>query len=147
MLFSARYKFGIHMIQLVDQLFTHRLTQVVTLSSREVCNFTREKHHLLLVDCNAVRILEVFLHTRQVIRNRFYPVFALDKLRDVFHWARTIKRIHRNQILKSRRMKLTQILLHTWRFKLERTDCSTITIKIISGRVFNRYHINIDFDA
>ena len=147
MLFTARNKLGIHVIQLVNQLFTHCLTQVITLTSCEVSNFTRQKHHLFLVYRDAIRVLEVFLHTREVIGNGFNPVLTFDKLRDILHRPRTIQSIHCNQVLKGRGVKFAEILLHTRRFELEGSDSPTITIKIVSGRILNGHHVYINFNT
>ena len=145
MLFTARNKLGIHVIQLVNKLFTHCLTQVITLTSRKVGYFTRQKHHLLLIYRDAVRVLEVFLHAREVVGNGLYPVFTFDKLRDIFHRTRTIQGVHRNQVLKGRGVKFAEILLHTRRFELEGSDSPTITIKIVSGRILDGDHVNVHF--
>ena len=41
------------------------------------------------------------------------------------------------QILKRRRLQLTQVLLHTGRLKLESTDRSSVTVKFISSRILD----------
>ena len=61
-------------------------------------------------------------------------MFTINKVRNIIHRTRTVKGIHRNQILKRRRLQLTQVLLHTGRLKLESTDRSSVTVKFISSR-------------
>ena len=125
---SAFNELRFHMIQLITQLFTHRFTQGIGFTAGKVGQQTRQEHHLLLIHSNTISILQVFLHHRNVILNRFTSVFTINKIRNIIHRTRTIKSIHGNQVLKSRRLQLTQIFLHTRRFKLERTDGSSVTI-------------------
>ena len=49
----------------------------------------------------------------------------------IVHRSRTIQGIHGYKILERRWLKLTQIFLHTCRFKLESTDSAPLAIKLI----------------
>ena len=104
---SALNKLRLHMIQLITQLFTHRFTQCIGLTAGKVGQQTRQEHHLFLIHSNTISILQVFLHNRNVIFNRLTPMFTVDKIRNIIHWTRSIKSIHGNQVLKSRRLQLT----------------------------------------
>ena len=70
-------------------------------------------------------------------------MFTINKVRNIIHRTRTVKGIHRNQILKSARFQFPQIFLHTGRFELECTNRPSFTIKSISRRIRNVNLINI----
>ncbi len=92
---------GVHVVKLFYKLFTHCLSQCITLATRKVCNFTREQHDLLLVDGNAVCILQVFFHTRKVVGNWLVTMFTGYEGRNILHRSRTVQRIHGDKVLKS----------------------------------------------
>ena len=71
---SAFYKHRLHLVNDGLLLLTHRLTKGVALTSGEVGKLSGQKHHLLLIYRNTVCILEVFLHTRNVV---FYLLLAV----------------------------------------------------------------------
>ena len=74
-------------------------------------------------------------------------MFTINKVRNIIHRTRTVKGIHRNQVLKRRRLQLTQVLLHTGRLKLESTDRSSVTVKFISSRILDWNGIDIQFHS
>ena len=146
-LLSTFNKFRLHVIQLVTQLLTHGLTQGIRFTTRKVGQQARQQHHLLLIHRNTVRILQVFLHNRNIVLNRLPAVFTVDEVRNVIHRSRTVKGVHGNQILKRTGLKLAQVLLHTRRFKLEGSDSSPFTIQAVSRRVVNRHFVNIQYNS
>ena len=110
----------LELCHLVGELLTHCLTQAIGFASREVCDFTREKHHLLLIDGDPIGILEVALHTGQVVGDGLTAVLTIDEVGDVVHRPWTIKGVHRYEVLEGGRLEFAQILLHPSGFKLER---------------------------
>ena len=146
-LLSTFNELRLHVIQLVTQLLTHGLTQGIRFTTRKVGQQARQQHHLLLIHCNTIRILQVFLHNRDIVLNRLPAVFTVDEVRNVVHRSRTVKGVHGNQILKRTGLKLTQVLLHTCRFKLEGSDSPPFTVQAVSRRVVNRYFIDIQYDS
>ena len=136
-------KLRLHMIQLVAQLLTHRLTQGIRFTTGKVGKQTRQQHHLLLIDSNTVCIFQILLHDGNIVLDRLTSLLTVDKVGDIIHRSRTVKGIHGNQILERSRLKFTKIFLHTSRFELERTDGSTLTIKAVSSRVVDRYLVYI----
>ena len=144
---SARDKFGVHVVQLLDKLLTHRLTQGIALAAREVCNEAREQHHLLLVNRDAVGVFKVFLHAREVVDNGFVAVLAGNELRDIGHWPRAIKGVHRNEVFEGRGLQFAQILLHARRLKLEGADGAPVAEELVSSGVVDRYAVDVEFDA
>ena len=146
-LLSTRNEFRLHVVQLVTQFLTHRLTQGIGLTTGEVRQQTRQKHDLLLVDRNAVGILQILLHDGDVILDGLASPLTVDEVGDIIHRTRTVEGIHGNQILESARLQLAQILLHTGRFKLERTDGAAVAIEFIGSRVRNGYLVDVEFQA
>ena len=114
-------EFGLHGVNDVLLLLTHRLTQGVTLTSGEVGQQSREQHHLLLIHRDAIGILQVFLHHGDIVGDRLVTVLTTDELRDIAHRSRTIQRIHGDEVFEHRRLQFAQVFLHTCRLKLERT--------------------------
>ena len=127
-LLSTRNKFRLHVIQLVTQLLTHCLTQGIGLTAGEVRQQTGQKHHLLLVDGDAVRIFQVFLHYGNIILDRLASPLTVDEVRDIVHRARTIEGVHGYQVLESTRLQLTQVFLHACGLELERTDSPPVAV-------------------
>lgn len=78
-------KIALHLVQHVLFLFPHRLSQRIGLPFGKSGQLLREQHHLLLVNRDAVGILEVFLHIRQIVGDRFPAVLTRDEVRDIFH--------------------------------------------------------------
>ena len=87
-LLSTFNELRLHVIQLVTQLLTHGLTQGIRFTTRKVGQQARQQHHLLLIHCNTIRILQVFLHNRDIVLNRLPAVFTVDEVRNVVHRSR-----------------------------------------------------------
>ena len=132
-----------HVVQLITQFLTHRLTQSIRLSTGKIGQQTGQEHYLFLIYSNTVCIFQIFLHYGNIILDRFASVFTIDEIGNVIHRSRTIKGIHGNQVFKSRRLQLPQVFLHAGRLKLERTDRTPVTIELVSSRVFNGNRIDI----
>ena len=119
-------------------LLTHGLTQGITLTTSEVGQLTGEQHHLLLIDRDAVGVLQVLLHAGDIILDTRRVFLTGDELGDVIHRSRAIEGIHSDEVFEDRRMKLLQIFLHSRRLKLERSDGTTLLIELIGQVVVNR---------
>ena len=146
-LLTTLNEFGLHLVNNLLFLLTHRLTQGITLTTSKVCQLARKQHHLFLINCNAISILQVFLHTRKVIGNLLPTRLASNKSRDIVHGPRSIEGIHGNKILKYRGLQLPQVSLHTLRLKLECTNRPTLLIQLICLRVIHRDIIQININA
>ena len=127
-LLSASNELRLHMIQLVAQFLTHCLTQGIGLTTGKVCQQTGQKHHLLLIDGNAVGIFQIFLHDGNIILDRLASPFTVDEVRDIVHRSRTIKSIHGNQVLESTWLQLAQVFLHAGGLELEGTDSPSVAV-------------------
>ena len=130
-LLSAFDKLRLHCVNDSLLLLTHCLTQGIRFASGEVGKLAREEHHLLLIDGNAVGVLEVLLHARDVVLYLFLTVLTGNERRDVVHRTGTIEGVHGNEVLENRGLQLAQILLHTCRLKLERTDGAALLIEFV----------------
>ena len=111
---SSIDKLRLQRCQLVDKLLTHSLTQSVALTASESCKQSRQKHHLLLVHCNAISILEILLHNRNIVGNGLASLLSGNEVGDISHWPRTIQGIHGYKILESAGLQLLEVFLHTW---------------------------------
>ena len=89
---GAFEELALHLVQRGPVLFAHGLAQDVGIALGEAGELLGEQHHLFLVDGDAVRFLQVFLHLGQVVADRLQPVFALDEVGDVFQRARPVER-------------------------------------------------------
>ena len=141
--FPAFHELLLQSVHLVDKFLTHRFTQSITLASREVSQEAREKHDLLLIDRNAIRIFQVALHHRDVVLDFFLPMLAADERRDVIHRPRPVEGIHGNQIFELRRLQFTEILLHPGGFKLECPRSLPFAIELVGRRVFQAYVVDV----
>ena len=112
-------------------LLTHCLTQGIRFASGEVGKLAREEHHLLLIDGNAVGVLEVLLHAGDVVLYLLFAILTGDERWDVVHRSGTVEGVHGNEVLENRGLQLAQILLHTCRLKLERTDGAALLIEFV----------------
>ena len=109
-LFLLRYGPGL--------LLTNCLNQRISLSQRYVTEPVAYPHHLLLVNHNAVRLVEHLFHNRM----RQLPprsVLAVNVITNQNHRPRPVQRVGRNQILNPVRNHLHQQILHPPRFELE----------------------------
>ena len=146
-LLAAFNKHRFHGVNDILFLLTHSLTKGVTLTTGKVGQLTRQQHHLFLIYRDAIGILQVFLHTRDIILDLLTSILSGDEGRDVVHRTWTIQRIHSDEILEHRRMEFSQILLHTRRLKLEGTNSTSLLIEFIGLRVVNGDMIEVDFYA
>ena len=110
--FSALDEFGVHVVQLLDEFLAHRLSECIALAAGEVGDFAGEEHDLLLIDRDAVGVLQIFLHARQVIDNRLLPVLSGDELWDILHRSGTVERVHGDEVLEGRGSQVAEVALH-----------------------------------
>ena len=121
-------EFRLHGVNDILFLLTHRLTQGVALTTGEVGQQTRQQHHLLLINGNAVGILQIFLHHRNIIGDRFLTVLTTDELRNVAHRSWTVEGVHGDEVFKDGGLQLAQVFLHTSRLKLECADGAALLV-------------------
>ena len=74
-------------------------------------------------------------------------MLTVDKVRNVIHRSRTVKRIHGNQVFESRRLQFPKVFLHARRLKLEGSDGTSVTVQAISCRIVNRNLVNVQHNS
>ena len=137
----------VQFLHLGQLLLTHRLTQRIGLASREIGQLAREQHHLLLIDANAVGVLQILFHTIEIVFDFLPALLAGDKIRDVVHRSGAIEGVHCDDVADDRRLQLAEVFLHSGRFKLERANGVTRRVQFVSFLVVNRNVVNVDVDA
>ena len=140
-------KFRLHGVNDGFLFLTHSLTQSITFTACEVSQLAWKQHHLLLINSDAIGVLEVFFHARNVVGDERRILFAFDELRNVVHRSRPIECIHRNEVFENSGVELTKIFLHAWRFKLACADGAPLLIELIGEFVVNRDGVEVDFIA
>ena len=137
----------LHGVDNVLFLLTHSLTQGIALTTGKVGQLTRQQHHLLLIDGDAIGVLEVFLHAGDVVLDFLATILTGDERRNVVHRSRTVEGVHGNEVLEHRRMKLAEVFLHTCRLKLEGTDGAALLIELVSLGVVDGDMVQVNINA
>ena len=146
-LFTALNEFRLHGVDNILFLLTHSLTQRIALTTGEVGQLTGQQHHLLLIDGDAIGVLEVFLHAGNIVLNLFATILTGDKRRDIVHRAWTIEGVHGDEVFKHGGMKLAEIFLHTCRLKLEGTNGTALLIELVGLGVVDGDMVQVNIDA
>ena len=142
---TALDKLGLHGIYDVLLLLTHRLTEGIALASGEVGQQATQQHDLLLIHGNTISILQVLLHNGDVVLDFLLTILSGNKGRDIIHRTRTVQSIHGNKVLEHRGTEFLEILLHTCRLELERTDSTTFLIELVCQLIVYGERIRIYF--
>ena len=144
---SAFKEEGFQLVHLLDHFLTHRLAERVALATGEVGEKTRQKHDLLLIDRDAVGVLEIFLHDGNIIDNRFATMLAGDEIGDVVHGARTVEGIHGYEVFECGRLEFAEIFLHSGRLELECAGGAALAIELIGLGVVDGDFLHVDVDS
>jgi hypothetical protein len=70
------------------------------LSARETGKVAAQKHHLFLIYRYSVGVFQTFFHNGNIVNDWVAPMLAGNKVRNITHWAGTIKGIHRNEVFE-----------------------------------------------
>ena len=92
------HELAIELLHLGQLLLTHCLTQRVGLTTGEIGQLAREQHHLLLIDADAVSVLQVLLHAVEVVLDLLSALLTGDEVGDVVHRAGTIEGVHSDDV-------------------------------------------------
>ena len=144
---ATRHEVRLHLVDDVLLLFAHGLPETVGLPLREACELLGQQHDLLLIDRDAIGLLQILLTGVQIISNRLSPVLARNKIRDVFHRPWTIQGVHGNQVLKHSWLQRFQVFLHSCRFILEYADGVTALEQLVGLGVVQRKAVRIEVYA
>ena len=146
-LLSALDELWLHGINDGFLLLTHRLTQCVGLATGEVGELAREEHHLLLIDRDAVGVLQILLHAGDVVCDWLLAVLTGDERRDVVHRSRAVEGVHGDEVFEHRGAQLAQILLHTCRLELERADGASLLIEFVCEFVVDGDSVEVERES
>ena len=138
------FELDFQFVHQVNLFFTHCLTQRVRVATGKSTQSARLKHHLFLINRNSIGIFQVGLHQRMIVFNFFLTMFSFDKGNNVFHRTRTIKSIHRYQILEAVRLQVSEMLFHSGRLELENTGGISIAEQFQCERIIFGQMIHID---
>ena len=129
---------------LIDEFLSHRLAERVALPACKAGQEAREEHDLLLIDGDAVRILQVALHLGDVVTDLLASLLAGDEGGDMVHRSGTIEGVHGDEVLEFRRLEFLEILLHTGRLELEGGHGASGTEEVVGQFVVDGNVIDVD---
>ena len=141
---SAGHKLLLELLHYGYLLLTHCFTQGVSLAFGEAGKLLRQKHHLLLVNRDAVGVVEILLHLGEVVLDWFDTLLAVDEVGDIVHRTRPVKGIHCDEILKTFWMELLEPGLHTFGFKLEHHGGVAASVEFEGGFIVDRDSLDVD---
>ena len=121
-LFALGEKLRFHLCDEVRFFLPHRFSKCVCLSLGESRQFLRKQHHLLLVNRDAIGLLQVFFARVYVIGNLFSAVLPSDKGWNVLEWPRSVQGVHGDEVAKNRRLQFLQVFLHARGLVLENSN-------------------------
>ena len=125
-------------------LFAHRAAQQIGLAERIARQDLGDLHHLFLINDDAVGLFQRNFKFRMKIFRHLMAVFAGIIDRNIGHWARTIKRHQRNNILEAVRPHFRERLAHTSTFKLEHAHRFATPEHVKGAGIINRDRIQIN---
>ena len=144
---AALDELGLHGVDDVFLLLTHRLAQGVALASGEVGQLAAQEHDLLLVDGDAVGVFQVLLHAGDVVLDFGASVLAVDEVGDVVHGSRPVEGVHGDEVFEHGGVELAEVFLHTRRLKLEGADGLSLLVELVGELVVDGYLVEIHVDA
>ena len=142
-LYPTLYELGLHGIDDVFLLLTHGLAQGVALASGEACELAAQEHDLLLIDGDAIGVLEVFFAVGEVVCDWLSTILASYERRYVVHWTRTIQGIHGDEVFEDRRSELLEVFLHTSTLELECTYGAPFLIELVCQLVVDGEFVRV----
>ena len=100
----------------------HGAAQQVGFAQREARHHLGDLHHLLLVDDDAVGLLQDRLQHGMQVVERLLAVLAVDVGRDVVHRAGAVERHHGDDVLEAVGLEPLEAFAHARAFELEHAD-------------------------
>ena len=104
---------------LLELLLAHGAAEDVGLAQRVAGDAIGDLHHLLLVDDDAVGLLEEFLQLGQIVDDGFAAVLAIDEVVDhaALNRAGAIERVQRGEIFDAAGLIAAQNVAHARRIR------------------------------
>ena len=128
-------------------LLADRVAEGVRLRAGEPAEGYRGGHDVLLVDEDAVRLLEVGLEQRVEVGHRLQAVLAPDVGRDVVHRPRPVERHHGREVVHRGRAQLADVAPHAGRLELEDAGRLAAGQELERLRVVERDGVQVDDDV
>ena len=147
LLHRARHELGLLPAHDGLVFLAHGLAQDVGLAQRVAGHHLGDLQHLLLVDDDAVGLLQDRLQHGMEIVDRLLAVLPVDVGRDVVHGARPIERGHGHDVLEAVGLQPLQALADTGAFQLEHADRVRLRQQLVGLAVVERDLQEIDVDA
>ena len=97
----------LELIHLLYLLLPNRLSEIIGLPCGEVCQHSREPHHLLLVHRDAIGGFEHLTNLWHIVLHGFQPMFTLDEGGDMRQRARPEEGVHGYKVVELVGLKLT----------------------------------------
>ena len=107
----------------------------------------QDQQHLVLVDDNAVGLVQQLLEAGVGVGYGGPSVLGVDELVDVFHRPRAVERNHRGDVADVGGLELFDIALHTGAFQLENVGGVAGGQQLVGRSVVQRQGLQFDFDA
>ena len=134
-------------VEFVAELLADRVAEHVGLGEREAGERLRHGHDVLLVDHDAVRLLQHRLERGVGVRHRLLAVLAADVRRDVVHRPRAEERDHGHDVLDPVRLQLADVAAHPGGFQLEHAGRFAGAEEVEGLLVVERNVLTPDLDA
>ena len=135
---------GIH---LGLDLLAHGTAQQVGAAERIAAQHLRDLHDLLLVDHDAVGLLQDPFQQRMQVVRLLLAMLALDVARDVLHRARPIERHDGDDVLEAVGLQAAQHVAHAIAFQLEHARSIAAAEQLEGLAVVERQPGNVDLVA
>ena len=128
-------------------LLAHGAAQQIGLAEAEAGEHLGRLHHLLLVDEDAVGLLQHLLEQRMGIFDRLAAVLAGAEHRDIVHRAGPVERDERDDVAEIVRLHRRQRAPHPLRFELEHADRLAALEEGVDLGIVPGDAVEIDVDA
>ena len=144
-LFTALYELFTELFHYVQFLFTHSLTQSVSLAGGKAAQCFGNLHNLLLIHHTAVGLFQGFFQHRRFIDDFFLSVFAAHEHihHTRFHRPGAVERHQGGHVAKLGRLQLFNQVAHTAAFQLENAQRFARAKHIVGFFIIQRDFINI----
>ncbi len=103
-------------------LLAHRLAHDIGLAQAVAGKFPHDEEYLVLVDDDAIGLLQDSLQGRMGVGDRLQAVFGLDESGYVVHRAGAVERHHGGHVTELGRLQFLQVASHPRAFQLEDTS-------------------------
>ena len=139
----ALAELGALLRHLLDVFLAHRAAQQIGAAERVAADDLRHLHHLLLIDHDAVGLLQDRLDARVGIFHFLAAVLARDEAGDQVHRAGAVQRHQRDDVLEAVGLGILEHALHAGGFELEHGDGLRLLQQLVRLRVVQRQLRNI----